>query len=144
MRLSAQYFLRTASEYLPEDTEKARLRLNQSEFFPAAEEKTDSESSCSFFGKRKAITRKNALCLRRKRTRKAVVSFSKKEKRLSEKNENNCKFVCVYSSLLIVINYFRSFASRAREKAQDDKTSRATGSAQDDNSIEKSGKIIGK
>ena len=108
------------------------------------EGKTDSESSCSFFGKRKAITRKNALCLRRKRTRKAVVSSSKKEKRLSEKNENNCKFVCVYSSLLIVINYFRSFASRARGKAQDDKTSRATGSAQDDNSIEKSGKIIGK
>ena len=81
------------------------------------EGKTDSESSCSFFGKRKAVTRKN---------------------------ENNCKFVCVYSSLLIVINYFRSFVSRARGKAQDDKTSRATGSAQDDNSIEKSGKIIGK
>ena len=29
------------------------------------EGKTDSESSCSFFGKRKAITRKNALCLRK-------------------------------------------------------------------------------
>ena len=43
------------------------------------EGKTDSESSCSFFGKRKAITRKNALCLRRKRTRKAVVSSSKKK-----------------------------------------------------------------
>ena len=51
------------------------------------EEKTDSESSCLLFGKRKAITRKN---------------------------ENNCKFVCVYSSLLIVTNYFRSFVSRAR------------------------------
>ena len=43
------------------------------------EGKTDSESSCSFFGKRKAVTRKNALCLRRKRTRKAVVSSSKKK-----------------------------------------------------------------
>ena len=41
------------------------------------EGKTDSESSCSFFGKRKAVTRKNALCLRRKRTRKAAVSSSK-------------------------------------------------------------------
>ncbi len=28
-------------------------------------EKTDSESSCSFFGKRKAVTRKNALCLQK-------------------------------------------------------------------------------
>ena len=43
------------------------------------EGKTDSESSCSFFGKRKAVIRKNALCLRRKRTRKAVVSSSKKK-----------------------------------------------------------------
>ena len=48
-------------------------------------EKTDSESSCLLFEKRKAVTRKNALCLRRKRTRKAVVPFSKKEKRLSER-----------------------------------------------------------
>ena len=54
------------------------------------EGKTDSESSCSFFGKRKAVTRKNALCLRRKRNRKAVVSSSKKEKRLSER----MNFVC--------------------------------------------------
>ena len=53
-------------------------------------EKTDSESSCSFFGKRKAITRKNALCLRRKRTRKAVVPSSEKEKRLSERMHYVC------------------------------------------------------
>ena len=48
------------------------------------EGKTDSESSCSFFGKRKAVTRKNALCLRRKRTRKAVVPSSEKGRRLPE------------------------------------------------------------
>ena len=69
------------------------------------EGKTDSESSCSFFGKRKALIPKNALCLRRKRTRKAVVSSSKKERRLSEKNENSCRFVCVYSSLQIITNF---------------------------------------
>ena len=54
-------------------------------------EKTDSESSCSFFGKRKAVTRKNALCLRRKRTRKAVVPSSEKEKRLSERMNCVCR-----------------------------------------------------
>ena len=54
------------------------------------EGKTDSESSCSFFGKRKVVTRKNALCLRRKRTRKAVVSSSKKEKRLPERMHCVC------------------------------------------------------
>ena len=56
-----------------------------------------------------------------KRTRKAVVPSSEKEKRFSEKNENSCKFVCIYSSLLINNNYFRSFVSRTRGKAQDDK-----------------------
>ena len=56
-------------------------------------EKTDSESSCLLF---------------------------EKEKRLSEKNENSCRFVCVYSSLPIFINYFRSFVGRARWSAQDD------------------------
>ena len=54
------------------------------------EGKTDSESSCSFFGKRKAVTRKNALCLRRKRTRKAVVPSSEKEKRLPERMHYVC------------------------------------------------------
>ena len=54
------------------------------------EGKKDSESSCSFFGKRKAITRKNALCLRRKRTRKAVVPSSEKEKRLPERIHYVC------------------------------------------------------
>ena len=57
-----------------------------------------------------------------KRTRKAVVPSSEKEKRLSERNENSCKFVCLYSSLLIITNYFRSFVSRARGKAQDDRS----------------------
>ena len=55
------------------------------------EEKTDSESSCLLFEKRKAVTRKNALCLRRKRTRKAVVPSSKKEKRLSERMNYVCR-----------------------------------------------------
>ena len=54
------------------------------------------------------------------------------KKAVIRKNENNCKFVCVYSGLLIVTNYFRSFVSWARGKAQDDKTSSATGGAQDD------------
>ena len=57
------YFLRTASEYLPEDTEKARLRLNQSEFFPATEEKTDSESSCLLFEKEKRLPKRMELRL---------------------------------------------------------------------------------
>ena len=57
------------------------------------EGKTDSESSCLLF---------------------------EKEKRFSEKNENSCKFVCVYSSLFIITNYFRSFVSRAGWSAQND------------------------